>query len=115
MEFCRKFVDLNDRSRRNNLQILRVKEDPRESCEECKNKIFDLLEEKLEMNTRSTERAQCLGENSNNKERAIVIQHSFYKNKQNIIRNCKRLKEISIFKDFSHKKCKFIKKNGRRY
>ena len=51
LEICRKLVDLEDRSKRNNLQILGIKDDPRESCEECKNKMYDLLEEKLEMHT----------------------------------------------------------------
>ena len=31
LEICRKLVDLEDRSRRNNLRILSIKEDPRES------------------------------------------------------------------------------------
>ena len=49
LEIRRKLVDLEDRSRRNNLRILGIKEDPRGSREECENKIYDLLEEKLEM------------------------------------------------------------------
>ena len=73
-----KLVDLKDRSRRNNLRILGNKEDPRETWKECENKIYDLLEEKLEMNTShiSIERAHRVGENSNDKERAIVVQFS---------------------------------------
>ena len=38
LEICRKG------SRRNNLQILGIKEDPRESWEECENKLYELLE-----------------------------------------------------------------------
>ena len=48
LEIHRKIVDLEDRSRRNNLRVLGIKEDPQESWEECDNKIYDLLEEKLE-------------------------------------------------------------------
>ena len=44
-----KIKDLKDRSRRNNLPILGIKKDPRELWEECENKIYDLLEEKLEI------------------------------------------------------------------
>ena len=44
LEIRRKLVDLKDRSRRNNLQILGIKEDPRESWKECENKIYDQLE-----------------------------------------------------------------------
>ena len=101
----RKLVDPEDRSRRNNLRIQGIKEDPRESCEECENKIYDLLEEKLEMDTSNItiESAHRAGEKSNDKERAIVVQFSFYQDKINILRNCKKLKgtKISIFKDFS--------------
>ena len=43
LEICRKLADLEDRSRRNNLRILGIKEDPRKSLEERQNKIFDLL------------------------------------------------------------------------
>ena len=44
LEIRRKLVDLEDKSRRNNLRILGIKEDPQESWEECENKIYDLLE-----------------------------------------------------------------------
>ena len=49
------------------------------------------------------ERAHRIREKSNNKERAIVVQFSFYKDKANTLRNCKKLKgtKISIFEDFS--------------
>ena len=81
LEVRRKLVDLEDRSRRNNLRILGIKEDPRESWEECENKTYDLFEEKLEMDTSNItiERAHRVGEKSNDKERAIVVQFSFYK------------------------------------
>ena len=56
-------MDLENRSRRNNLRILGIKEAPRESWEKCGNKIYDLLEEKLEINTSnvSTERVHRVG------------------------------------------------------
>ena len=105
LEIRRKLVDLEDRSRRNNLRILGIKKDPRESWEECENKIYDLLEEKLEMGKSNItiERAHRVGEKSNDKEMAIVVQFLFYKDKINILRNCKKLKgtKISIFEDFS--------------
>ena len=86
-------MDLEDRSRRNKLRILDIKKDPRESWEECENKIYDLLEGKLEMDISNItiERAHCVGKKSNDKERAIV-QFSFYKDKINILRNCQKLK-----------------------
>ena len=85
--------------------MLNIQGDPQESWEECENKIYDLLEEKLEMDTSNItiERAHRVGEKSNNKERTIVVQFSFYKDKMNIPRNCKKLKgtKISVFEDFS--------------
>ena len=51
LEIRRKLVDLEDRSRRNNLRMLGIKEDPRESWEEFENKFYDFLEEKLEIGT----------------------------------------------------------------
>ena len=51
----------------------------------------------------SIERAHRVGEKFNDKDRAIVVQFSFYKDKIDILRNCKKLKgtKISKFKDFS--------------
>ena len=112
-------MDLEDRSRRKNLRILGIKEDLRDSWEECENKIYDLIEEKLEMDTSNItiERVHCVGEKSNDKERAIVVQFSFYKDKINIIRNCRNLRELKFpyWKIFPKRQCKFEKKNGRRY
>ena len=51
LEIRRKLVDLEDRSKRKNLRILGIKKDPKKSWEEGKNKIYDLLEEKLEMDS----------------------------------------------------------------
>ena len=71
----------------------------------CENKIYNLLKNKLEMDTSnsSIERAHGIGEKSNDKERVIVVQSSFYKDKINILRNCKKLKgtKISISENFS--------------
>ena len=40
LEIHRKLVDLEDSSRRNNLRILGIKENPRKSWEKCENKII---------------------------------------------------------------------------
>ena len=51
----------------------------------------------------SIERVHGAGEKSNDKERLIEVQSSFYKDKISILRNCKKLKgtKISISKNFS--------------
>ena len=64
------------------------------------------------------ELAYRIGEKSNDKESAIVVQLSFYKDKINILKNCKKFKrtKISIFKDFSPRcNANSKRKNGRRY
>ena len=49
LETQRKLVNLRDAARRNNLRILGIKKDFRESWKTCENKIYDLLVETLEM------------------------------------------------------------------
>ena len=62
------------------------------------------------------ERKHRVGEKSNDNERAIVVQFSFYKDKINILKNCRKVKitKISIFEDFSQETMQILKKNGRR-
>ena len=59
----------------------------------------------------SIERTHRVGEKSSDKERAIVVQFSFYKDKINILRNCKKLKgtKNSIFEDFSQETMQICK------
>ena len=70
-----------------------------------KDNIYDLSEAKFGMDTsnRSIEKGHRVGEKSNGKERTIVVQFLFYKDKTNILRNCKKLEgtKTSIFKMFS--------------
>ena len=49
------------------------------------------------------EKTHRIGEKSNDKERAIVVQFPFYNDKIHILRNYKKLKgtKIFIFEDFS--------------
>ena len=51
----------------------------------------------------ATERPHGIGMKNNNRSRPLVAQFSFYKDKMNILRNCKKLKStrFSIFEEFS--------------
>ena len=49
-------VDLEDRSRRNNQRFEEIKEHENESWEDCENKIYDLLQSKLEMDIENVKR-----------------------------------------------------------
>ena len=97
-------MDLEDCSRRNNLRINGIKEGKNKTWEECKEKVICLLEEKLHIATCEIwiERAHRVGEKKNGQERQIVVHFSSYKNKLDILRNCKKLKgtNFSVFEDF---------------
>ena len=100
-----KLVYLEDRYRRNNLRFQEIDEYENESREDWENKIYDLLENKLEMVIENVviERVHRTGKKNKNRSRPIVAQFSFYEDKMNILKNCKKLKntKFSIFEDFS--------------
>ena len=100
-----KLVDLEDRSRRNNLRMNGIKEGKNETWEECEERVNCFLEEKLDIDTskKRIERAHRVGEKNNGQERQIFVQFNSYKNKLDILKNCKKLKGInfSVFGDFS--------------
>ena len=100
-----KLVDLEDRSRRTNLRINGIKEGKNETWKECEERVNCFLEEKLDIDTSEIwiERAHRVGEKKNGLERQIVVQFNSYKNKLDILRNCKKLKgtNFSVFEDFS--------------
>ena len=89
IEIDAKLVDLEDRSRRNNLRFDGIKEHENESWEDCKNKIYDLLENKIEVDIENVviKRAHQTGKKNKNRFRPIVAQFSFYKDKMNILNN----------------------------
>ena len=105
IEIENKLVDLEDRSRRNNLRINGIKEGKSETWEECEERLNCFLQEILDMDTREIwiERAHRVSEKKTGQERQIVVQFNSYKNKLDILRNCKKLKgtNFSIFEDFS--------------
>ena len=75
LEIRRNLVDLEYRSRKNNLGILSIKEDHQELWEECENKIYDLLEEKLDMDTSNItiERAHRLEKNRTGNSSPVFV------------------------------------------
>ena len=63
------------------------------------------MENELEMDIENVviERPHWTGKKNKNRSRPIVAQFSSYKDKMNILKNCKKLKNtrFSIFEDFS--------------
>ena len=105
-EIKNKLVDLEDRSRRNNLKFNGIKEGKNKTWEECEQKTNFFLEEILDMDTSDIwiERSHQLDEKKTGQERQIVAQFNSYKNIDiDILRNCKKLKgtNFSVFEDIS--------------
>ena len=100
-----KLVDLEDRYKRNNLRISGIKEGKNETWEECEERVNCFLEEKLDIGTSEMwiECTHRVGEKKNGQERQIFVQFNSYKNKLDILRNCKKLKgtNFSVFEHFS--------------
>ena len=66
-----KLIDLEDSPRRNNVRFEGTKEHENQSWEDCENKIYDLLENKLEMDIGNVviERAHRTGKKNKNRSR----------------------------------------------
>ena len=100
-----KLVELEDRSRRNNLRINGIKEGKNETWEECEERVICFPDEKLDIDTSEIwiERAHRVGEKKNGQERQTLVQFNSHKNTLDILRNCKKLKDtnFSLFEDFS--------------
>lgn len=76
-------MNLEDRSRRNNLKINGIKVGKNESWEECEERGNCFLEEELDIDTSDKwiEHTHCLGERKTGQERQIVVQLNNYKHK----------------------------------
>ena len=105
----RKIVDLEDRSRRNNLRIDEISEKENETWDECEQEVQSLIKDKLGIAENIViERAHRIKKKGNSdnpgKPRTIVCRFLNYKDKTNILKNAKKLKSKNIFinEDFSH-------------
>ena len=76
-----KLVELEDRSRRNNIRIDRIKEHNKESWEECERRVHLMLKERLDIENVQIERAHRAGRKSRNKPRTIVCKLLQFKDK----------------------------------
>ena len=110
LEFTeRKIVELEDRSRRNNLRIDGITEKENETWDECEQEVQSLIKDKLGIAENIViERAHRIKKKGNSenpgKPRTIVCRFLNYKDKTNILKNAKKLKGKNIFinEDFSH-------------
>ena len=89
-----KLIDLEDRSRRNNLRADGIKERPNETWEDCENQLHTLFKECLGIGEEVViERAHRVKTDKNKKgntPRTIVSRILNYKDKVKILRNVKK-------------------------
>ena len=67
-----KLVELEDRSRRNNIRIDGIKENKKESWEECERRVHSMLKDWLDIENVEIERTHRGGRKSRSKPRTIV-------------------------------------------
>lgn len=97
-----KLTDLEDCSRRSNLVIFGIPEDPSEKHSDLKQKVLnDLFSVKLEVSCLSVGRIHRLGRNGN--PRPVIVYFQDYNEKQTLFKNARKLKgtKISIQNDYS--------------
>ena len=84
-----KLIELEDRSRRNNLRIDGIEEVPNETWEECEESVQEIIREKLGINENiEIDRCHRMKKQKNqNRPRAIICRITKYKDKQKALRN----------------------------
>ena len=110
-----KLIDLEDRSKRNNLRIYGISESKYETCEKGEEKVDEVFREKLGLDNSHIERAHRVKRGKNYKStkiRTIVCNLPSFKEKELAMRNAKQLKNTSIVidEDFSPKTMEYSKK-----
>ena len=100
-----KLIELEDRSRRNNLRIDGIPESYKETWDDCENKVQDLFNNKLGIGNVVIERAhrvlssndQDTQGNKDRRPKTIVLKLLNYKDKVKVFRNVNKLKESGIY------------------
>ena len=97
-EVSKKLIELEDRSRRNNLRFDGLTEDPNETWDDCERKVQDVLLNKLNIEGNiEIDRCHPFGKCRGSRPRTIVCRFLRFKDKQKILKNVKKLKDIGIF------------------
>ena len=94
-------IDLEYRSRKNNLRIDGIEEKVKESWKDCEADVEKLFREKLDIEDKIIiERAHRVKKMKNSKKdqpRIIICRLLNFKDKENTLKNCRKLKGINIF------------------
>jgi hypothetical protein len=93
-----KSIDLENRSRRNNLRIDGLKESPGESWDDCEKAVKEVFNQQLKIpNEVVIERAHRIGQQKENKPRTIVLKLLSFHDKNRILNSTKHLKGTGIY------------------
>ena len=98
-EVSSKLIELEDRSRRNNLRIDRIEEKPNETWKECEENVQEMIKEKLGI-TEPIEIDRChriSKRKKPNRPRTVICRITKFKDKQKILKNAKYLKGSGIY------------------
>ena len=99
----KKCIELEGRSRRNNIRISGVKENEKESWDDCKEKVNNVLENNLNVKDVKIERAHGVGKKRSDKPRTIVCKLLSHSDKERVLAKLGKLKGTNIYinEDFS--------------
>ena len=100
-----KLVEMEDRSRRNNLRFDGLVDNSKETWEECERKVQEVISNHLEIeHDVEIERCHRMGKRKGNRPCTIVCNFLRFKDKQKILQNAKKLKDTGIYayEDFSN-------------
>ena len=94
-----KLIDLENRSRRNNLRFEGINEEEGEDWSKSEEKIKTIIREKLDIDTDgiSIERAHRAGKKKDGKQRVIIARFLDFKDKERIMKRANRLKNSGIY------------------
>ncbi|XP_077523665.1 uncharacterized protein LOC144134690 [Amblyomma americanum] len=104
LELTKKVDDLENRSRRNNIVIYGVKEDPEEDSVELERKVNEEIFKKiLGVEVNSIERIHRIGLKHAQRHRPIILRFFNYVDKTKVMSSCFKLKDtkVAISEDFS--------------
>nr|XP_054931791.1 uncharacterized protein LOC129387103 [Dermacentor andersoni] len=99
-----RLVDYENRSRRNNLLIFGVPEARTETETDLRKVVVDnIVRSLLGVETKSIERIHRIGKQSEGRVRPVIMKFMDYREKEKVMRNCKKLKgtSFSINNDYS--------------
>ena len=97
-EVSKKLIELQDRSRRDNLRFDGLTEDPNKTWDDCERKVQDVLLNNLNIEDNiEIDRCHCFGKGRGSHPRTIICRFLRFKDKQKILQNAKKINDTGIF------------------